>query len=421
MSFTWRTMTLLALAAITAIWLPLGLSALLMAFIATAAIADALQVRKPPSFTVEAPAILSRGVAASLDVTPVSASPGVLVKQPVATADITLSPSTGTDSLQSVVLADRRGRHVLPPLATKSRGPLGLGVWYHRVGEGNVLTVYPDLPAARRIAMDVRVGRFRGDGRRSRGPLGLGTDLESIREYLPDDDIRQVNWRATARVGSPMSNTYRVEQDRHVVCLIDCGRLMAAPVTTADGGATVTRLDVAVDVVAAITAVATEIGDKVGVVAFDQDIIRIVSPRRDGAATVLDAIHDLEPAAVDADYERAFQHAVGLKRSLVIVLTDLLDETAGKPLVDAIPVLMRKHAVTVVGLSDPYVDQRISTPAETLDEAMETAVALDIQGTKELLTARLRHSGADVVEGSVGSLSVRTVAAYLRAKRQARA
>ena len=63
----------------------------------------------------------------------------------------------------------------------------------------------------------------------ARGPLGLGTDFESVRDYTPDDDIRQLNWRATARVGRPMSNQYRLERDRDVVCLVDCGRLMAAP------------------------------------------------------------------------------------------------------------------------------------------------------------------------------------------------
>ena len=98
-----------------------------------------------------------------------------------------------------------------------------------RAGEAHELLVYPDLPAARRLALAVRPGRFRESGERSRGPLGLGTEFESIRDYLPDDDIRQVNWPATVRMGRPMSNQYRVEQDRDVICVLDCGRLMAAP------------------------------------------------------------------------------------------------------------------------------------------------------------------------------------------------
>lgn len=421
MSFSRRTVILLAAAAASALVLPWQIAALLMAVILTAAIADSMQVRIPPTLRVSVPAILSRGVPAPLDISLLSRTPGVTIKQPVSTADISIDPSLGADSLKASVIAHRRGRHGLPQASTMTEGPLGLGRWYHRVGTEHEITVYPDLPAARRIAMDVRVGRFRGDGRRTRGPLGLGTDLESIREYLPDDDIRQVNWKATARTGTPMSNTYRVEQDRHVVCLVDCGRLMAAPVTSVDGDTLMTRLDVAVDVVAAITAVAEEVGDKVGVVAFNDGIIRLVSPRRDGTSAVLDAIHDLEPAGVDADYELAFQHAIGLKRSLVMVLTDILDDIAGEPLVRAVPILTRKHAVAVVSLLDPYVRERISAPAATIDQAMETAVAVDIERPRELTTSRLRHAGADVVEGTVANLSVRAVGAYLRAKRQARA
>ena len=73
------------------------------------------------------------------------------------------------------------------------------------------------MPAARRLAMSVRQGGLRDPGLRPRGPLGLGTEFESVRDYLPDDDIRQVNWAATQRMGKPMSNQYRLERDRDLI------------------------------------------------------------------------------------------------------------------------------------------------------------------------------------------------------------
>lgn len=406
--------------AMTALVLPWQLSATLMLLVAIGATADAWQVRPPPQLRRSAPQIMSRGVPGDLVVEVTAASPRIIVKQPIADADIAIARQTGVSGLATTLVAKRRGRHVLPPLATMSNGPLGLGRWFHRVGSEQFVTVYPDLPAARRLAIDVRLGRFRDDARRSRGPLGLGTDLEAIREYQPDDDIRQVNWKATARIGTPMSNTFRVEQDRQIICLIDCGRLMAAPITANDNETQITRLDAAVDVVAAITAVAREVGDQVGVVAFTDEIIRLVSPRRDSEDVVLEAIHDLEPVGVDADYERAFQHVIGLKRSMVIVLTDLLDDTAGAPLLRSIPILARKHSVIVASLSDPDLESLITTPASSLTEALRTAVAVDVLSPRTLLVSRLRHRGVDVVEGDVHHLSARTVGAYLRAKRRAR-
>src|SRR5207237_4866428 len=186
-------------------------------------------------------------------------------------------------------------------------GRFGLGRMHHRGGADAEVLVYPDMPAAYRLVVAVRQGRFRDPGVLTRGPLGLGTDFESIRDYLPDDDIRQVNWRATARTGRPMSNQYRVEQDRAVICCIDAGRLMAAPVSAGGlhqppprhappgSGVPLTRLDAALDAAVAVALVADEIGDQAGTIAFDRAVRRRLSPRRRGGQAVVGAIFDLEP------------------------------------------------------------------------------------------------------------------------------
>src|SRR5207237_354278 len=158
-------------------------------------------------------------------------------------------------ALEATLVARRRGRTSLPATTVRTAGPLRLATCDHRAGEEQELLVYPDLPAARRLALAVRTGRFRDSGHQSRGPPRPGTGFESRPAYLPADDIRQVNWPATVRMGRPMSNQYRVEQDRDVICVIDCGRLMAAPL---HAGAT--RLDAAIDAATAVGLVADELG-----------------------------------------------------------------------------------------------------------------------------------------------------------------
>src|SRR5204863_6951460 len=192
----------------------------------------------------------------------------------------------GEEAVGGALVARRRGRHPVPRAAARRFGPLGLAAWTHEVAEAAEVVVYPDLPAARRLASTVRAGRFRDEGLRRRGPLGLGTEFESVRDYSPDDDIRQVNWRATARLGRPMSNQYRVERDRDVICVVDCGRLMAAPFSDR------TRLDAALDVAVAIAAVADVLGDRCGVTAFAGEILRSLPPRRAGARDVVEAVFD---------------------------------------------------------------------------------------------------------------------------------
>ena len=237
---------------------------------------------------------------------------------------------------------------MLPPVAARATGPLGLARWDHRPGEPAEVHVFPDLRTARRLVLTVARGRFRDPGATARGPLGLGTEFELVRDYQPDDDIRQVNWRATARLGRPMSNQYRLEQDRDLLLLIDAGRLSAAPLVAPEPGAAVpTVLDAALDAAAAVGLVADELGDRCGAVAFDAGSAPRCRRAGRAARSLVRALFDLEPRPVDSDYERAFRRAEGAKRALVLVLCDVLEEAAARPLADAVPVLARRHAVVV--------------------------------------------------------------------------
>lgn len=415
MSITRRGLALLTTAALSALILP-GPAAVVVFVVAAAAVAtDAWQVRHVPAVAVSVPPILSRGVPTNVTVT-LSPSIGVKVKL-AETADMRIEPNEGDSGLSADVTALRRGDHIIPAPATLALGPLGLGCWYHRAGEPATVVVYPDMPAARRIATEVRLGRFGDSSRRSRGPLGLGTELESIRDYLPDDDIRQVNWRATARVGSPMSNTYRVEQEREVLILLDTGRLMAAPI---GDGSERTRLDVAVDAAAAVAAVADVVGDRIGVVAFDDSVQRRFSPRRDGGEALVTAIHDLEPTPAETDFEMAFRTVAHNKRAFVLLLTDLLEETASRPLLEAMPILARHHSLAVAGVTDPAVERALAEPARSPAEAYVTAVAVDIETSRRRVATTLSSFGATVIDVAAGGLPRQCVAAYLRAKRRAR-
>jgi len=414
-SLTRRGLGLLGGMALLALVLPGILAGFVFVVALVVCLTDAWLVRRVPTVTVTAPPIVSRGVPTGLTVD-VEPSVGLTVRQ-VGTPDVRIEPDTGDGSLGARLTAIRRGTHLLPRPATLAAGPLGLGCWYHRAGPETTIVVYPDMTAARRLATEVRLGRFGDSARRSRGPLGLGTELESIREYLPDDDIRQVNWRATARLGTPMSNTYRIEQEREVVVLLDTGRLMAAPV---GDGTDRTRLDVAVDAAAALAAVADVVGDRIGLIAFDSSIRRRLRSRRDGGDVVVTAIHDLEPTAGESDFELAFRTVAHDKRAFVLILTDLLEETAARPLTEAMPILARHHAVVVAGVSDPAVMAALSTPATSVAGAYLTAAAVDVEVSRRRAASRLSGFGATVIDVAPALLASRCVEAYLRAKRRAR-
>ena len=404
-----------AIALLTIVFGPL-VAALLAAALAGALIADARVARRPPRAQRRVPAIVARGVPATLAVEP---APGdgrrMRIRQARPAAEVEISPQeSDVGTLHCELVARRRGRFELAPATLRARGPLGLATCDHETGETQELLVYPDLPAARRLALAVRTGSFRESGHRSRGPLGLGTDFESIRDYLPDDDIRQVNWPATVRMGRPMSNQYRVEQDRDVICMIDCGRLMAAPLMNA------TRLDLAIDAATAVGLVADELGDRCGTVAFDTVVHRRLAPRRRGGDALVRAVFDLQPAPVDSDYELAFATVASAKRALVIVFTDLIEEVAARSLIEAVPVLARRHEVVVAGVLDPDLDAAVGARPDHVLDVYRAAAALDVLAARERAAARVRGAGARVLETPPAGLARAAVAAYLSAKARAR-
>lgn len=410
---TGRTVALLAGAAGGALWVPPGLAVAIVVAVLVAAALDARSVRRPPEVerTVAPEVVRGAGVPLLIDVA-APAPRRVRVRQPQ-TEDLRVDPAEGEGGLVATLVAGRRGRHLLPPVVTRTTGPLGLAAWTHQHGVAVEVAAHPDLPGGRRIARAVQQGRFRDPGRR-RGPLGLGTEFESVREYAPDDDVRRINWKATERVGRPMVNQHREDTERDVWCLIDAGRLLASPAGDR------TRLDVALDAVAAVASVADVVGDRVGAVAFDDRVRSVHPPRRASARPLLRALDDLEPRVVDTDFDAAFATVAGQKRAMVVLFTDLLDAAAARPLLAAVPVLARRHAVVVATVADADLQEAIARAGEGRRRALEASVAADLLAERSAVVARLVAAGAVVAEAPAAELPSACVGAYLRLKARAR-
>jgi uncharacterized protein (DUF58 family) len=391
-------------------WIPIvGLLVLL-----GAAAGDVLVARRLGPVARRMPATVARGAATSVSIELGSPPPGAQrVRQP-APPDVRIEPEEGDGALHATLTARRRGRHVLPKAAVRTVGPLGLGAVYHRPGAPADLVVFPDMPSGRRLAARARAGRL-PEATRRRGAVGLGTEFERIREYSPDDDVRQINWRATARTGRPMSNQYRIDQDRDVLCVVDAGRLMAAPIGN------VTLLDLAVDAACAVAATADEMGDRAGVVVFDDRVRRNLAPRRRGAGGVAQALFDVDAAESDSDFRRAFEVFARRKRATVVILTDILDGPAARPLLEGLPVIARRHAVVVATIADPATRAALELEPDAIADVLRASVAATLTQHRRQVISTIASLGVDVVDATSASLSADCVRAYLRAKSRGRA
>jgi uncharacterized protein (DUF58 family) len=417
---TGRTVALAALAALSALVLPAELAAALLVAVVVVFGADAVSVRRPPEVVRVLPEHVVRGVPqpwrAEVRRSSGRAPGRVVVRQPQ-TGEVRFDPAEGEGIIEGEVVAVVRGDHPVPALVTATTGRLGLGAWVHQ-HEGaagrTLLGAHADLPGARRLAIAVQEGRFDDPGT-ARGALGLGTDFESVRDYAPDDDIRRMNWKATERTGRPMVNQYREDTEREVWCLVDTGRLLASPVGDR------TRLDLALDAVAAVAAVAEVVGDRVGMVVFDDEVRRVVPPRRGAAAGLVRLLDPLQPSVRDTDFEGAFARVGASKRALVLVFTDLLDVAAARPLLAAVPVLVRRHAVVVATVTDPDVEAAVAPGIDGVPaDPARAAVAADLLADRRRVGVRLEAAGARVVEAPADRLPAACVAAYLALKASAR-
>jgi uncharacterized protein (DUF58 family) len=323
-------------------------------------------------------------------------------------------PPQGRASAATTIHPERRGRFTIAALALRVEGPLGLVARQGRRGLPGTLRVYPPFRSREEAELRIDKARILEVGLRSAPGRGGGTEFDSLRDYGVDDEFRRIDWAATARAGKPIVRTYRAERNQTVLLLLDCGRTMAGQV------AGVPRLDHAMDAVMMLTAVATRLGDRAGLVAFDAEVRAVVPPghARDQLARVTEAMYALEPALAESDYRGAFATALARfrRRTMLVVLTELAEQATAETLLPALPLIARDHLVVLASVTDPQVRAwALATPADA-GAAYRKAAAVAALADRRRAVARLRALGATVVDAPPGRLAPELADAYLRVK-----
>jgi uncharacterized protein (DUF58 family) len=308
----------------------------------------------------------------------------------------------------------RRGRFDLGEVTLRVEGPLGLGARQRRVVVPGTLRVHPPFRSREEAELRITRARILEVGLRSARGRGAGTEFDQLREYGVDDDVRRIDWAATARAGKAMVRTYRAERNQTVLVLLDTGRTMAGRVADAP------RVEHAIDAALCLTAVGTRLGDRCGLVSFDREVRTVLTPRasRDQLGRVAEAVYAVEPELVESDYAGAFAHTLARfrRRSLIVLLTDLVEQAVGESLLPALPVLARQHLVVVAAVQDPDVRAWVEEPPDGVEGAYRAAAAAASLAERRRAAARLRALGATVVDARPGELAADLADTYLGLK-----
>ncbi|MBV9412761.1 MAG: DUF58 domain-containing protein [Acidimicrobiia bacterium] len=323
-------------------------------------------------------------------------------------------PPNGRVTARSEIRPSRRGRFTPTELTVRIEGPIGLAARQRRRQLPGLLRVYPPFKSRQEAELRIDRARILEVGLRSARGQGGGTEFDSLREYGVDDETRRIDWAATARTTKVIVRTYRAERNQTVLTLLDTGRTMAGQVDA------VPRLDHAMDAVMMVTAVATRLGDRAGLVAFDESVRAIVGPghARGQLGRVTEAMYTLEPRLVESDYRTAFAQTLARfrRRALLVLLTELSEAPVEETLLPALPLVARDHLVVVAGIRDPQVDEWAAAVPANASEAYRKSAAVEALDSRRRTVARLRGLGATVIDATPGRLAPLLADAYLHVK-----
>ena len=323
-------------------------------------------------------------------------------------------PAHGSAVVRTGIRPTRRGRFPIATLTVRVDGPLGLASRQEARQHRSVLRVYPPFRSREEAELRINRARILEVGLRSAQGRGGGTEFDQLREYAVDDEFRRIDWSATARAGKAIVRTYRAERNQTVISLLDNGRVMAGRVDD------VPRVEHAMDAVMMLTAVASRLGDRAGLVVFDRDVRAVVAPGhgRNQLGLVTEAMYQLDPVLAESDYLGAFATTLARfrRRAMLVVFTDLVEQAVGETLLPALPLISRNHLVVVAAVQDPDVVRWAVTTPTDASGAYRKAAAVQALDERRRTTARLRGLGATVVDAPPGKLAPLLADAYLKVK-----
>ena len=274
------------------------------------------------------------------------------------------------------------------------------------------VSVYPDLVGLRLLS--IRLSLEATGNLQRRRKVG-GTEFSELRDYSVGDDIRSMDWKASARSQRPIVRLLEPEREQPLIILLDRGRLMTARV------AGLRRFDWALNAALALALAGLRRGDRVGVAVFDRTIHSWTAPQLGLAhfSQLLERLHSIEPEGLESDYVGVASQILNQysRRALVVMLTDIVDEIASQELLGAMGRLSPRFLPLCVALRDPEIaDQARGTSSSTVPQLYRQAVALDLLSQRRLAFAKLQQQGSLVLDAPAPQVSTQLVEQYLHLK-----
>ena len=312
------------------------------------------------------------------------------------------------------LLPTARGNYGFGNTVVRFRTRFGL-LWHQLIfPTARDVKVYPDIREAKKNELYAHRNRQPQVGIRRMRLRGQGREFESLRDFVIGDEIRHISWAATARRGKVITRQYTIERSQNIMVMLDTGRLMTARIGK------LSKLDHAINATLSIGYVAAAGGDNIGLMVFSRRVINFLPPRRgrDQINRLMEALYNIEPQLIEPSYARAFNFfgANYQRRSLVIILTDLVDRDASAELLAHTSKLVPRHLPLIVTIGDTDLHEMVRLKPAASADVYRQSVAEEILRQREEALSRIRHAGGLALDVPAGRLSIELVNKYLEVK-----
>lgn len=312
------------------------------------------------------------------------------------------------------LLITGRGRQTFTAVDLRLCSPLRLWLIPETLAVKSEVRVYPDYARIADYTLLATDNRLSQIGVLQRRRRGEGMEFHQLRDYRQEDSPRQIDWKASSRMGRLISREYQDERDQQIVFLLDCGSRMRSR----DGE--LSHFDHTLNAVLLLAYVALGQGDAVGLSTFGHEHPRFLPPKKSVATVnrLLNTVYDLEPTLQTPDYLTAAENLLKRlsKRTLIILVTNIRDED-DDTLGPALNLLRKRHAVTLASLKEAVLEELITAPVMDFDTALTRAAALEYARARQRQTTLFRHNGIQIVDVGPSQLPVALINHYWERKR----
>ncbi|HEX4321252.1 MAG TPA: DUF58 domain-containing protein [Acidobacteriaceae bacterium] len=338
-------------------------------------------------------------------------------------------------SLRYILSPRQRGDVQAGALYIRYQSSLGLVDRWAVAPLQQPIRVYPELRTAEDQQLFLAKSRRIEQQLRQMRQRGLGREFESLREYRPGDDLRDLCWTASARRGDLVTRQYQAERSQSVWIVLDAGRLMRAQVKSVNSpptlhishstlaGTSHSKLDYACSTAVALAQLALYSGDRVGLIGYGRRIQQQLLPGRGPAhmRQFLESLAQLSSEPSEADHLRATAILGRLqpRRALILWITDLAESSMRPEVIDGAAQLLHRHVVLFVAMAQPEVAAIARAIPNSIDEMFRSAAAQEMASRRDLLLARLRDQGAITLDTLPSQMTTSVLNHYLSIKERA--